>query len=54
LEVWLIGRDDDFIGQILEVLRIKRRTKKGGEKCSIKYIADEQGYGKSTRGRVMN
>jgi hypothetical protein len=27
LEVWLIGRDDNFIGQILMVLKVKRRTK---------------------------
>jgi len=27
--MWLIGRDDDFIGQILMVLKVKRRTKKG-------------------------
>jgi len=32
LEVWLIGRDDNFIGQILMVLKEKGRTKKEGEK----------------------
>jgi len=34
--MWLIGRDGDFIGQILMVLMVKKRTKKEKEKCSVK------------------
>jgi len=34
--VWLIGRDNNFIGQILMVLKVKRRIKKEKEKCSVK------------------
>jgi hypothetical protein len=30
--VWLIGRDDNFIGQILMVLRVKERTKEEKKK----------------------
>jgi hypothetical protein len=30
--VWLIGRDDNFIGQILMVFGVKRRTKEKKEK----------------------
>ena len=41
MEVWLIGRDDDFIGQILMVLKVKKQRKK--RRCSVKQIADEQG-----------
>jgi len=26
--VWLIGGDDDFVGQILMVLKVKEKTKK--------------------------
>jgi len=36
LEVWLIGRDDNFIGQILMILRVKRKTKKEKEKMFSK------------------
>jgi hypothetical protein len=43
LEVWLIGRDDNFVGQFLVVLEIKKRnTKKRKEKYSVKWIADER------------
>jgi len=28
LEVWLIGRDDDVIGQILMVLKVKEEQRK--------------------------
>jgi len=28
LEVWLIGRDDNFIGQILMVLKLKEEERK--------------------------
>jgi len=28
LEVWLIGRDDDIIGQILMVLKVKEEQRK--------------------------
>jgi hypothetical protein len=36
--VWLIGRDDDFIGQILMVFGVKRRTKgKRGMFSKINY-----------------
>jgi len=36
--MWLIGRNDNFIGQILMVFGIKRRTeeKKKGEEYSVK------------------
>jgi hypothetical protein len=34
--VWLIGRDDNFIGQILMVLKVKRRTKEEKGKRSVK------------------
>ena len=27
MKVWLIGRDDNFIGQLLVILGVKRRTK---------------------------
>jgi len=36
LEVWLIGRDDNFIGQVLMVLKIKRRINKEKEKMFSK------------------
>jgi len=32
LEVWLIGRDDNFIGQILMVFAVKRRRKEKRER----------------------
>jgi len=33
--MWLIGRDDNFIGQILIVSRIKRRAKEKKKKKNI-------------------
>jgi len=36
LEVWLIGGDDDFVRQILMVLKMKRRTKEEKEEYSVK------------------
>jgi len=33
--VWLIGRDDNFIGQILMVFGVKRRTKEKKEECLV-------------------
>jgi len=36
LEVWLIGGDDNFVGQILMVLGIKRRTKEEKEEYLVK------------------
>jgi len=32
LEVWLIGRDDNFIEQILMIFGVKRRTKEKKER----------------------
>jgi len=34
--MWLIGTDDNFIGQILMVSRIKRRAKEKKEEYSVK------------------
>ena len=28
MEVWLIGRDNNFIGQILEVFKVKKKNKR--------------------------
>jgi len=36
LEVWLIGRDDDFIGQTLMVLKVKEEQRKKKKKCSVR------------------
>jgi len=47
LEVRLIGKNYDLIGQILQVFGNKRKNKKKKE-CSVKGIADEQGYDKNT------
>jgi len=50
LEVWLIGRDDNFIGQILMVFGVKRRTKeKRREEYSVRRTADERECSKNTR-----
>jgi geranylgeranyl pyrophosphate synthase len=43
LEVRFIGRNNDLIGQILEIFEDKRKNKKK-EKCLVKGIADEQKY----------
>jgi len=40
--VWLIGGDDNFVGQILMVLKVKEKQRKK-KKWSVKWIADEQG-----------
>jgi len=40
LEVRLIGRKNDLIGQILEISEDKRKNRKK-EKCLVKGIADE-------------
>jgi len=42
----LIGRNNDLIGQILEIFGSKKKNKK--KKDSVRQIADEQGYSKST------
>jgi len=35
--MWLIGRDDDVIGQILMVLKVKEEQRKEEKKrCSVK------------------
>jgi len=46
----LIGRNNDLIGQILEIFEDKRKNRKKG-KCSVKGIADEQGYSRGTKKR---
>jgi len=43
----LIGRNNDLIGQILKVLRIKGGTKGKEKKVFSKRIADQQEYGKN-------
>ena len=43
----LIGRDYDLVGQILKILKIKVKRKKG--RCSLKGIADGQKYSESTK-----
>jgi len=45
LEVRLIGRNYDLIGQILKVFENKRKNKK--KECLVKGIADEQEYDKN-------
>ena len=41
--MWLIGGDDDFVGQILMVLKVKEKNKERKGKYSVKWIADKQG-----------
>jgi len=54
LEVRLIGRDYDLIGQILEIFEDKRESKKK-RGYSVKGIIDEQEYSESTgRKKMMN
>jgi len=54
LEVRLIGRNYDLIGQNLEIFEDKRKNKKKKE-YSVKGIADEQEYNESVkRKRMMN
>jgi len=40
LEVWLIGRDDNFIGQILMVLKNKERKGKMFSKIKLRMNRD--------------
>jgi len=37
--MWLIGGDDDFVGQILMVLKVKKERKRN---YLVRWIADEQ------------
>jgi len=53
LEVRLISRNYDLIGQIPEVFEDKRKNKKKKE-YSVREIADEQEYGKSAGKRVVS
>jgi len=53
LEVRLIGRNYDLIGQILEVFEDKRKNKKKKE-YSVRGTADEQEYDKSAGKRVVS
>jgi len=50
LEVWLIGRDDNFVGQILMVLKNRKRKRKMFSKINV----DEKECSKSTRGGMKN
>jgi len=43
-----IGRNNNFIGQILEIFEDKRKNRKR-EKYSVKGIADEQKYSRGTK-----
>jgi len=52
LEVRLIGRNNDLIGQILEVFGGKKNKKEN--KYSVRQIADEQEYSKSAGERVVS
>jgi len=47
----LIGRNDDLIGQILEIFGSEKKNRE--KKDSIRQIADEQGYSKSIGKRVV-
>jgi len=48
LEVRLIYRNNNFIGQILEIFEDKRKNRKK-EKYSVKGIADEQKYSRGVK-----
>jgi len=52
LEVRLIGRNYNLIGQILKIFE-DERTKKKKKGYSVKRIADEQEYSKSAERRGM-
>jgi len=52
LEVRLIGRNYDLIGQILEIFENKRKNKRKKE-YSEKGIADEQKYSESAKRKRM-
>ena len=50
--MWLIGGDDNFVGQFLVILGVKETQKKKEEgRYSVKWIANEQGYEEKYRGR---
>jgi hypothetical protein len=53
LEVRLIGRNNDLIGQILEVFESKKKNRKKKE-YSVRQIVDEQEYSKSAGERVVS
>jgi len=54
--VWSIGGDDNFVGQLLVILKVKKKKteKKKGEKYSVRWNADEQECEKSTGNGVKN
>jgi len=41
--VWLIGGDDNFVKQILVVLKVGKKHKERKRKCSVRWITNEQG-----------
>jgi len=45
----LIGMDCDLVGQVLKIVRMKEKVKKG--EYSVKGIADGQRYSKNTKKR---
>ena len=47
----LIGRNDDLIGQMLEIFGSEKKSRK--KKDSVRQITDEQGYSKSTGKRAV-
>jgi len=47
----LIGRNNDLIGQILEIFGSEKKKKK--KKDSVRQVADEQGYSKSARKKAV-
>jgi len=48
----LIGRNNDLVGQILEIFGGKKKNKKKMD--SVRQIADEQEYSKSAEERVVS
>jgi len=49
LEVRLIGRNNDLIGQILKVCEDERKNKKRKKEYSVKEIVDEHEYSKDAK-----
>ena len=49
----MIGRNNDLIGQILEVFEGKKKNKKKKE-YSVRQVADEHEYSKSAEERVVS
>ena len=47
----LIDRNNNLIGQILEIFGSEKKNKK--KKDSVRQIADEQGYSKSAEERAV-